>query len=97
MGQLGGHRRNVVDEIADLKVRPVKNLLITGSGTLARSLMQYGLLDEYPLMIFPVVQGNGRCLFDDGPTNTALILIDSRVLGSGVVNLTYQPADTPAG
>jgi dihydrofolate reductase len=83
---------SVVEEIAKLKQQPGKNLNITGSATLVRSLLREGLLDELRLMICPIVVGAGKRLFDDGGDQVALTLADSRTFNTGVVYLTYQPA-----
>jgi len=56
-------------------------------------LTQHGLVDEYRLMIFPVVLGAGKRLFPDGlPEAATLALTDCRTTGSGVLLLTYRPA-----
>lgn len=83
---------SVVEEIAKLKQQPGKNLNITGSATLVRSLLSEGLLDELRLMVCPIVVGAGKRLFDDGGDQVALTLADSRTFNTGVVYLTYQPA-----
>jgi dihydrofolate reductase len=53
--------------------------------------MEHDLIDEYRLMIFPVVLGSGKRLFKDGSDTTALKLLDTKTVGSGVLILTYQP------
>jgi dihydrofolate reductase len=50
------------------------------------------LIDEYRLMIFPVVVGSGKRLFEDGSDTKVLRLADTKTLGSGVVVLSYRPA-----
>jgi len=81
---------NVVEEIRKLKQQPGKDIAILGSGGLIRSLMAHGLIDEYSLLVFPVVVGAGKRLFGDQP-QTALKLTHSRTFRSGVVLLTYVP------
>jgi len=54
--------------------------------------LEHDLVDEYRLMIFPVVVGSGKRLFGDGTDTTVLKLADTRTFDSGVVVLTYQPA-----
>ncbi len=66
-------------------------MLIFGSGDLIHSLRQQDLIDEYRLMVFPIVVGSGKRLFGDGG-NTALKLADTKVFSTGVVLLTYQRA-----
>ena len=83
---------NVSEEVSELKRQPGKDILIFGSGDLVNALMQHGLIDEYRLMVFPVVVGGGKRLFRDGSYRTILRLVDTRTFGSGVVVLTYQPA-----
>jgi dihydrofolate reductase len=76
-------------ELASLKRAPGKDIVVTGSATLARSLLDTGLIDMFRLFVYPVVQGHGRRLFDD-PTRLNLMLIDSRTFRSGVVLLSYR-------
>jgi dihydrofolate reductase len=52
--------------------------------------MKHNLVDEYRLMVFPIVVGSGKRLFEDGLNTTVLELVDTKAFGSGVV-LTYQP------
>lgn len=82
---------NLAEEITKLKEQPGKNIGVGGSPTLVRSLLQEGLLDEFKLMVHPVVVGKGKHLFNDGDLQR-LKLVDSKVTGTGVVILTYQPA-----
>jgi dihydrofolate reductase len=84
---------DVPKELARLKEEPGGNLGITGSPTLVRSLLREGLLDELHLLVHPIVVGSGKRLFDDGP-QVPLRLTGSRTLGSGVVYVTYQGADS---
>jgi dihydrofolate reductase len=58
-----------------------------------KPLLKDGLLDEFRLMVHPLVLGGGKRLFEDGVDRKALELVDSRTFGTGVVYLTYQPAD----
>ena len=82
-----------VEEVTELKRRPGKDITIIGSGALVRSLLRDGLLDELRLMVFPVVLGGGKRLFEDGADRRALELVDSKTFGTGVLYLTYRPAD----
>ena len=66
-------------------------MLIFGSGELVHSLMSLDLIDEYRLMVFPVVVGNGRRLFREGSEKKVLKLIETRTFSSGVIVLTYRP------
>ncbi|WP_431683015.1 dihydrofolate reductase family protein [Kitasatospora sp. KL5] len=86
---LGG---DVPAEVARLKERlPDGELQIHGSGALARSLMGRDLIDEYRLLVFPVVLGTGKRLLPDGGLPTAFRLTDTRTTGSGVAVHTYRP------
>jgi dihydrofolate reductase len=83
---------NVADEIKKLKEQPGKAINMSGSATLARWLLSHGLLDRFELLVFPVVVGHGKRLFEDGGDGTALTLEGCRALESGVLHLTYRPA-----
>jgi dihydrofolate reductase len=83
---------NVAEEIAKLKQQPGKDISIVGSGTLVRSLLADGLLDELGLMVHPIVVGSGKRLFEEGGDQKALELVDSKTFGTGVLYLTYRPA-----
>jgi dihydrofolate reductase len=86
---------NVGGQVRALKDRYAGDILIAGSGQLVRSLMAEDLVDEFHLMVFPIVLGSGRRLFDDGTTTTRLVLTDSRQVGpDGVTVLTYVPDRT---
>ncbi|GIF20963.1 dihydrofolate reductase [Actinoplanes tereljensis] len=80
----------VADAVAKLRTEP-GNLLINGSASLVNYLTRHNLIDEYRIMIFPVVQGEGRKLWDDG-TKIALTLADSWKTATGVEVVTYVPA-----
>jgi dihydrofolate reductase len=67
-------------------------LLVAGSATLAQALHARGLVDEYRLVMFPVVLGTGKKLFGESDDLTTYALADSKVLGSGTLLLTYQRA-----
>lgn len=83
---------DVAKEVAALKQQPGQDIAIHGSADLVRTLMQHGLIDEYRLMLFPVVVGKGKRLFRDEGEKTALKLVESKTFASGVVVLTYEPA-----
>jgi dihydrofolate reductase len=80
----------VADAVAALKNEP-GNLLINGSADLVNYLTRHNLIDEYRIMIYPVVQGEGRKLWDEG-TKIALSLTETWRTKTGVEVLTYQPA-----
>lgn len=77
--------------IGRLKEQPGRDILVFGSGKLAESLRREDLIDEYRLMVFPLVLGNGQRLFTEG-INTTLELAEVQPLGAGVVVLTYRRA-----
>lgn len=81
-----------VVEAPTLKDHRGKNIQLIGSPTLVRSLLRDGLLDELSLLIHPIVVGSGMRLFADLSFGTALELVNSRTLGSGVLFLTCTPA-----
>jgi dihydrofolate reductase len=85
---------NVVEELTRLKQQPGKNIGITGSATLVRSLLRDNLLDELYLLVHPVIVGSGKRLFEGMREQVALTLVDSRTFRTGVLSLTYQPAGT---
>lgn len=88
---------DVAEGIAELKQRPGKDITVLGSGTLVRSLLRDGLLDELGLMVHPVVLGGGKRLLNDESGQKALELIDSKVFGTGVVYLAYRPGNEQKG
>jgi dihydrofolate reductase len=83
---------NLAQEINKLKQQSGKNIGVGGSPTLVRSLILENLLDELKLMIHPVVVGKGKRLFTEDVDLKRLQLVDSKVTGTGVVIVTYQPA-----
>ncbi len=74
-----------------LKQQPGKAIAITGSGTLVRTLLRAGLLDELRLLVHPIVVGHGKRLFDDGE-QVPLKLTDAKTFSTGVLALTYERA-----
>ena len=85
---------NVAEEILRLKGQPGKDISISGSPTLVRWLLEEDLLDELRLMIHPIVVGSGKRLFEDGGDQKALQLVDSETFTTGVLYLTYRPAQS---
>jgi dihydrofolate reductase len=82
---------NVADAVARLKAEDGGDLLIYGSGDLVDELTTHGLIDEYRLMVHPVIVGKGKRLFN-GNTNLPLRLTDTVTTGTGVAVLTYASA-----
>ena len=81
---------DVAQAVARLKELPDNNLVVLGSGELLQTLMQQNLVDEYILLIHPLVLGTGRRLFADGGTLAALQLVASRTTTTGVIIATYR-------
>ena len=81
----------VVDAVSKLKATSGADLLIYGSASLVQTLIAHDLIDEYRLMVHPVVVGKGRHAFRDGIANKNLRLTDAKPLSSGVVVLFYEP------
>jgi dihydrofolate reductase len=90
-------RGDTMTEITRLKAAPGGTLLVEGSCQLARTLISHGLVDEYRLMVFPIVLGSGQRLFPEGTEHQArLTLTESRPDRDGVMLLRYQPASGQA-
>jgi dihydrofolate reductase len=78
--------------VAELKQRGAGDLVIMGSGRLIQSLMPHRLIDEYLLMIYPLVLGSGQRLFEPDHHVTELRLVESIPTTKGVIIATYRPA-----
>jgi dihydrofolate reductase len=87
-------KSNVVEEVRALKAQAGKNIAIDGSSVLVHTLAQHDLVDEYSLLVYPVVLGGGKRLFPDG-VRVNLRLLESRPFPSGVVLMRYA-AERPA-
>jgi dihydrofolate reductase len=83
-------RGDVAAEIARLKAEPGGDILVHGSCSLVHSLMEHGLVDEYRLMVFPIVLGSGKRLFTETSDATRLALTECGTAGDGVLLLTYR-------
>jgi dihydrofolate reductase len=86
---------DALEAVSRLRAQPGKDLVVLCSGELAQSLMRGGLVDEYLLLINPLVLGTGRRLFAHGASFTKLRLVDSRPTTTGVIIATYA-SDTGA-
>lgn len=80
----------IMDEIGRLRQQDGGDIVVYGSATLVQSLMQHDLVDRYRLLVYPVVLGRGRRLFQDGAA-AALKLVSARSFSSGVAALIYEP------
>jgi dihydrofolate reductase len=88
---------DAVEAVAKLKEQPGKDFGVLGSGQLVRSLMQRGLVDEFVLMIHPLVLGTGRRLFADAGAFAELQLTDTTTTTTGVVIARYRAAPHTEG
>ena len=81
-----------VESVTALKRQDGREIVLTGSITLAHTMIEAGLVDEYRLFVYPTVQGRGRRLFPDGYELSGLELLDSKAFRSGVTLQRYPPA-----
>ncbi len=84
-------RGNVAEEVSRLKQQPGQDILLAGSSELVHTLRQHDLIDEYRLMVHPIILGSGKRLFREGSDTTTLRLVEAKAFSSGVVVLTYRP------
>lgn len=86
-------KRDVAEEVSKLKEKEGGDILVNGSVQLIETLLENDLVDEWRLMVFPVVLGSGKRLFGETSAPATLKLADSKPVGpDGVVILTYRPA-----
>ena len=83
---------NIAEEVAALKRRPGRDLLLTGGSGLAATLTELGLIDDYRIVVHPVVLGGGKPLLPQLKDRLAVRLIESRTFDSQTVLLRYQRA-----
>jgi dihydrofolate reductase len=93
---------DLAEEVTKLKQQDGGPILVAGSRTLVHALMKLDLIDEYRLMVFPVVLGSGKRLFPESPDKTKLELVDTRTFDTGVQVHTYrsagkEPESAPSG
>lgn len=82
---------DLVAAVPTLREAPGQDILVFGSAQLVQTLTREGLVDEFRLMVYPVVVGSGKKLFQD-KTVASLKLVDATTFATGVVVLTYHPA-----
>lgn len=83
---------DVAEEVATLKQKQEGDIVVHGSPRLVQTLIEQDLVDEFRLMVFPVVLGSGKRLFGETSDKKPLRLVDSKMVGDGVAILTYEPA-----
>ena len=85
-------RGDLAEEVSGIKAQTEGDILVAGSATLVRSLAKHDLVDEYRLMVFPILLGTGKRLFGEDVPRTVLRLTDTKPVGpDGVLVLTYEP------
>jgi dihydrofolate reductase len=87
------HGDDLVAKVTELKSRPGGNIMIWGCGRLTDTLMENGLLDEYRLLVSPVILGEGQRLFRGENVKATLELVDSTTFATGLVALAYRPVN----
>ena len=83
---------DVAEAVAKVKREQEGNIVVHGSAQLVQTLVENDLVDEFRLMVFPVVLGTGKRLFGETRDKKPLRLVDSKIVGDGVAILVYQPA-----
>jgi dihydrofolate reductase len=81
-----------VTEVRRLKEQPGKDIVVTGSIRLCHSLIPAGLVDEFRLFVYPVVQGRGRRLFPEGCAFPKLTLLEAKSFPGGITYSRYAPS-----
>jgi dihydrofolate reductase len=87
---------NIAEEITKLKQEQSGDIVVHGSARLVQTLVESDLVDEFRLMVFPVILGGGKRLFGETSDKKPLRLVDSKVVGDGVAILIYEPASDEA-
>jgi len=81
-----------VERVRELKEKPGQDIVVTGSITLCHTLLEAGLVDEYRLFVYPVVQGRGRRLFPEGFEVPEVRLLEAKAFRCGITYSRYAPA-----
>jgi dihydrofolate reductase len=87
---------DVAQEVAKLRQEQDGDIVVHGSAKLVQTLVEHDLVDEFRLMVFPVVLGSGKRLFGETSDKKPLRLVDSKVVGDGVAIFIYEPAGEEA-
>jgi len=85
-------RGDVATEVTRLKAEPGGDLLVAGCAQLARAVIEHGLVDEFRLMVFPIILGSGKRFFPDLSKPARLELVDVKTAGAGILLLRCKPA-----
>lgn len=85
-------REVIPDEIEKLKREEGKDMVIYGSASIVQQLTNLGFIDEYQLLVHPVILGSGKPLFKNITDKVNLKLVSTKTFSSGIVVLSYQPA-----
>ena len=88
-------RGGTAEEAAKLKARTAGDILVAGSASVAHALQDAGLIDEYRLMVFPMVLGSGKRLFRDGARPSGMELVEARAAGATAI-MTLRPVHEEA-
>jgi len=91
LGKLKLGKRNVKETVVKLKQQPGKDMVILGSGSIVSAFTQMGIIDEYRIIINPVILGAGKIQFSESLDKKTLKLTDVQRFSSGVIVLYYQP------
>ena len=87
---------DITEEVGKLRREQEGDIVVHGSAQLVQALIENDLVDEFRLMVYPVVLGSGKRLFGDTSDGKPLRLVDSKVVGDGVAILIYRPAGEEA-
>jgi dihydrofolate reductase len=87
-------KENVAQEITKMKQQPGKDMVIYGSANLVQNFTQLGLIDEYQLLVHPIILGSGKPLFKGMAQPVNLKLLETKTFKNGVVVLYYKPSRT---
>lgn len=85
---------DAAEAVTELRQNAGKDIVVLGSGELLQSLMRNELVDEYVLLIHPLVLGTGGRLFREGNPTTTLTLVDSKTTTTGVIIATFVPTES---
>jgi dihydrofolate reductase len=88
-------RDNVAEEVRKLKQQPGKNIYLDGSSELIPTLAENNLIDEYSLLVYPVVLGGGKGIFPDNGERINMKLVSTKTFPTGIVHLLYA-VENPA-